>query len=140
MYLEPHRLREREAGKPVVTVPLVLYTDDTSGNRSKKWNLFNSWNVLLAGLPRRLNSQMSNIHFLSCSDTVSVLDMAEPIADELMHLENEGVVVYDAHLDCDVLVVAPLLCIISDNPRSSEVVNHLRGAASKFCRMCMVKN
>ena len=66
--------------------------------------------------------------------------MAEPIADELMHLENEGVVVYDAHLDCDVLVVAPLLCIISDNPRSSEVVNHLRGAASKFCRMCMVKN
>ena len=140
MYLEPHSLRGRAAGKPVVTVPLVLYTDDTSGNRSKKWNLFNSWNVLLAGLPRRLNSQMSNIHFLSCSDTVSVLDMAEPIADELMHLENEDVVVYDAHLDCDVLVVAPLLCIISDNPRSSEVVNHLRGAASKFCRMCMVKN
>jgi hypothetical protein len=71
---------DKSAGKPVV----MLYTDDTSGNRSKKWHLFNSWSVLLAGIPRKQNSQLSKIHFLSCSDSVSVLDMAEPIAEELL--------------------------------------------------------
>jgi hypothetical protein len=125
---------DKSAGKPVV----MLYTDDTSGNRSKKWHLFNSWSVLLAGIPRKQNSQLSKIHFLSCSDSVSVLDMAEPIAEELLDLERKGTVVYDAHLDCQVLVVAPLLCVLADNPRASEVVSHLRGAAAKFCRMCMV--
>ena len=47
--------------------------------------------------------------------------------------------VYDAYLECEVLLVAPLLCVICDNPRASEVLNHLKGAASKFCRMCDVR-
>ena len=137
-YLAPHPLREKASGRPVVMVPLILYSDDLSGNRSKKWHLFNAWNVMLAGLPTKLNACLSNIHFLTCSDSVSVLEMAEPIVEELLHLEREGTEVYDAHLQCNVLAVAPLLCAISDNPRASEMVNHLRGAASKFCRMCMV--
>ena len=137
-YLAKHRLRDKAAGKPVVIVPLVLYTDDTSGNNSKKWHLFNSWSILLAGLPHSHNSQLGNIHFICCSDRVSVLDMAEPIVEQLLDLERDGTVLYHAHLDCQVLVVAPVLCILADNPRASEVVNHLRGSPVKFCRMCMV--
>ena len=64
--------------------------------------------------------------------------MAEPIAEELMHLESEGEVMYDAYLDCEILVVAPLLCFIGDNPHASEILNHLKGTPSKFCRICMV--
>ena len=30
-------------GLPVVIAPLVLYTVDFSGNRSKKWNKFDAW-------------------------------------------------------------------------------------------------
>ena len=93
---------------------------------------------MLAGLPIKLNTHLSNIHFLTCSDSVPVLEMAEPIVDELLHLEREGAEVYDAHLQCSVLAVAPVLCAICDNPRASEMVNHLRGTASKFCRICMV--
>ena len=66
-YLAEHRLRDKAAGKPVVTVPLVLYTDDTSG---RTWHLFNSWSIRLAGLPRSHNSQLGNIHFVCCSDSV----------------------------------------------------------------------
>ena len=138
-YLTRHRLADKAEGKPVVTVPLVLYTDDTSGNKSKKWHLFNSWNCLLAGLPRKQNTQLSNIHFVCCSDRVSVLEMAQPIVEELLDLEREGITIYDAHLDCEVLAITPVLCILADNPRASEVVSHLRGAATKFCRMCMVR-
>ena len=56
----------------------------------------------------------------------------------MMQLESEGEVMYDSYLDCEVLVVAPLLGFIGDNPCASEILNHLRGTPSKFCRICMV--
>lgn len=34
---------------PVVTVPLILFCDDLSGNKSKKWNKFIEWDLIIAG-------------------------------------------------------------------------------------------
>lgn len=136
--LTPHHLKERASGRPVVMVPIILYSDDTSANKSKKWHKMDSWCLLFAGLPRETNAQLASIHLICCSDTLSFLDMAEPIAAELTKLEVEGIVAYDAHLKQQVLVVAPVLCAICDNPRASEMVNHLGGAALCFCRMCEV--
>ena len=62
--------------------------DDTSGNKSKKWNKFDCWTLLLAGLPKHENAKLQNIHFMTCSNRVSVLDMAQPIANELRNLEK----------------------------------------------------
>ena len=135
----PHHLKDKAAGRPVVMLPIILYSDDTSGNKSKEWHKFDSWCVFLAGLPREINTQMPNIHFMCCSDTVSFLEMTEPIARELIQLEIEELEAYDAHLHQPVLVVAPVLCAICDNPRASEMLNHMGGTALKFCRMCMVR-
>lgn len=46
--------------------------------------------------------------------------MAEPLAKDLLELEENGIVTYDAYLNEDVLVVTPILCLICDNPRASE--------------------
>ncbi len=43
-------------------------------------------------------------------------------------------------LDQSVLVVSPLMCILADNPRASEILNHLGPSARRFCRMCMVSS
>ena len=72
-----------------------------------------------------------------CSNKVSVLDMAVPVVEELIELEN-GVVMYDALLQREVLVIAPVLAVLSDNPRHSELLNRSGESAKKFCRMCMV--
>lgn len=61
--------------------------------------------------------------------------MSGALAEELNILEVEA---FDAHLKEIVVVVAPLLCIVADNPRASEVLNHLGGSARRYCRMCMV--
>ena len=37
-------------------------------------------------------------------------------------------------------MIAPLLCIICDNPMASQLLNHLGGSANKYCRLCMVRN
>ncbi len=60
--------------------------------------------------------------------------MAEPMVTDLFKLE-EGVVMFDAATG---KVVAPLLCILADNVRASELTNHSGCTANKFCRMCQV--
>ena len=60
--------------------------------------------------------------------------MTPPIVAELKTLESEGIVCFDAHLQKEVLVVAPVLCILCDNPRASEVTNTLGPGSRLFCR------
>ena len=133
-----HHLKTKAAGQRVVMLPLVLFSDDTSGNKSKKWNKFECWYLLFGGLSRHDNAKPQNIHFISCTNEMDVLDMTKPIAQQLTLLETEGVVVYDAYYEANVLVIAPLLCVICDNPRASQLLNHLGGAANKYCRFCTV--
>ena len=73
--LTSHRLKERAAGRPVVMVPIIPYSHDTSSNKPKKWHKMDSWCILFAGLPRETNAQLASIHLICCSDTVSFLDM-----------------------------------------------------------------
>ena len=111
-----------------------------SGNKSKQWHEFNNWCLMLAGLPRHLNNQLQNIHLITFSDSVSSLEMAKPIAQELTELDNEGMEVFDAELNRRVHIICPLLCVICDNPRASELVNHRGSTARRFCRMFLVTN
>ena len=62
--------------------------------------------------------------------------MAKPLVQEQNILEK-GVIMYDSFLQDDILVVAPVLCIICDNPRTSEITNNLGPGSRLFCRMCM---
>ena len=103
-----------------MTVPLLLYTDDTSGNRSKKWNKFDCWCFLLVGLPRHQNSQLHNIHFIACSNKVDCMEMSGAIVSDLKKLED-GIVMYDSTLKQNVLVFAPVIATLADNPRHSEL-------------------
>ena len=69
---------------PVVMIPLMIY----SGNRSKVWSKFNSWCFLLAGLPKKENANLENIHFICTSNKVSVLELAVAPVQELKLLEE----------------------------------------------------
>ena len=64
--------------------------------------------------------------------------MAPPLVEELKLLESKCVETFDAALQRKVLVVAPVLCIICDNPCASEVTNNLGLSSKKFCRICMI--
>ena len=119
-------------------IPLILYSDDTSGNRSKKWNKFDIWALMLAGLPRFENNKAENIHLIAASNQVTAMEMAGAIVKDLKLLEK-GIVMFDAKLKQNVIVIAPIICFICDNVRASEIVNHMGSTANKFCRICQVK-
>lgn len=63
--------------------------------------------------------------------------MSQPISDEL---QLEGVEVYDSYLQQNVLIVAPLLLLMADNPRASELINHIGSSANYFCKICLVQD
>ena len=44
-----HECKKKGDGMPVYTIPIILFCDDTSGNRSKKWNKFIVWDLIIAG-------------------------------------------------------------------------------------------
>ena len=95
--------------------------------------------MMLAGLPRSENSKLENLHVITTSNAVSALELADGLlVRELNSLASEGIVVHDAYMQQDVLIVAPTLCIICDNPRASELLNHAGSSAKRYCRMCMV--
>ena len=122
---------------PVVSVPLILFSDDSSGNRSKKWNCFDVWYLLLGGLSKEENAKIKNIHFLTCSNKASPLELATPIVTDLLKMEK-GVQMYDGSLGQQVIVVSHVICLLADNPRASDLLSHMGSAARKFCRLCMV--
>lgn len=66
--------------------------------------------------------------------------MAVPIVEELKGLVEDGMITYDAFLQEEVLIVAPVVCVVSGNPHASEITNNLKPSARLPCRMCMVNN
>ncbi len=93
--------------------------------------------LLIIGLPKKQNRDLNNIHLITCSNKLLCMELAEGFIHDLVQLE-EGVVMYDALLKTNVLVRAPVILIIGDNPRASEILSHMGSTANKFCRMCMV--
>ena len=81
---------------------------------------------------------MHNIHFITRSNEVDRRELAEGFIGDLVMLEKEGISVYDAYLGCEVLLIAPVLAVICDNPRASELTSHMGSTAKHFCRICMV--
>uniref|UniRef100_A0A1X7V5E9 Uncharacterized protein n=1 Tax=Amphimedon queenslandica TaxID=400682 RepID=A0A1X7V5E9_AMPQE len=112
---------------PVVMAPIYLYSDDMSGNRSKKWNKFDAWCTSLACLPKEY---AQDIYLLCCSNRTNAVQMSEPLVNDLLSLEK-GICVYDYLTKSDILVLAPVISILCNN-----VVNHLGSTAIKLCRIC----
>ncbi len=45
---------------------------------------------------------------------------------------------YDTLTKKEVFVQCPILCVVCDNPRASEIAHHLGSSAIHFCRTCDV--
>ena len=48
--IKPHPMKEKANGKEIVTLPLILFSDDVGGNVTKRWCKFGVWTVTFAGL------------------------------------------------------------------------------------------
>ncbi|KAI9331639.1 hypothetical protein BD770DRAFT_375807 [Pilaira anomala] len=120
--------------KPVKVIPLNFFTDDMSGNRTKKHNKFDSWIMVPAALPLAQRHALENTAFICTDHLLSAMQMLPAIVQNLVKLEN-GVEMFLPSGE-SVIVVAPLQFITADNARHAEIASS-RGAISKNpCRKC----
>ena len=78
-----NRWRKISMGRPVYAFPIWLYCDDTSGNKTKKWNKHNSFLFVPAGLPHHLVHREYNTHFIATSNLAEPLEMLEGIVGQI---------------------------------------------------------
>lgn len=73
-----------ETGKnmKVRIVPISLFSDDTTGNTSKKWNCYDSWTMNVAAFPLVESNKYEN-HFVLCTSNhkITAMDMAAPLVE-----------------------------------------------------------
>ncbi|KAJ3715764.1 hypothetical protein C8R42DRAFT_704476 [Lentinula raphanica] len=131
--------RQRANGAQVLSYPIWLYCDDTSGNTSKRWNEHNSFLFTSAGLDRSESSKEYNIHFLATSNSAPPLEMLDGIADQIQDCQENGVWAWDPVTDSRVLLIVCVLALLGDNPMQSEFACHIGLRGKFFCRTCWVK-
>ncbi|OAV85817.1 hypothetical protein PTTG_30248 [Puccinia triticina 1-1 BBBD Race 1] len=133
----PNPWRERAGKKIIRHVPITLYSDDTSGNQSKRWNKHISYYFTLGGLPPEMTNMEYNCHFIATSNVASALEIGEPIVAEINHLATQGSIAFDAGLKHEVLYMVVPLAFLADSPMSAEITSTFNpGQANNPCRMC----
>ena len=81
--MKVHEAVEKGTGKPITIVPLLVFSDETSGNTTKKWNCLETFSMSLAGLARNDIRKVENIHFLATSNVVSSVPRGKSISKDL---------------------------------------------------------
>ncbi|KAL0096968.1 hypothetical protein J3Q64DRAFT_1710371 [Phycomyces blakesleeanus] len=122
-------------------VSIILFTDDTSGNRSKQYNPFESWLMRCAALPFKDRNSIANIQFLSTipkKDGANGMSLLPAIVDDFKKLEK-GVKMFSAEDNEYVLVVAPILWIETDMPCHLELCGLLGPPTTFPCRRCYIE-
>ncbi|OAV99967.1 hypothetical protein PTTG_25122 [Puccinia triticina 1-1 BBBD Race 1] len=133
----PNPWRAKAGNRVIQHLPISLYSNDTSGNLSKKWNKHISYYFNLAGLPPKLTNQHFHCHFLCTSNSAGTLELAEGIVDDIMELIEHGCPAYDSGLGKEVLVITSLLCFLADTPMHSEITSTVMpNNARNPCRVC----
>ncbi|KAF8490031.1 hypothetical protein JB92DRAFT_3090621 [Gautieria morchelliformis] len=135
----PNRWQTLADGHRVFACPIWLYCDDTSGNRSKKWNEHYSYLFALAGLPRDQWQRDFNVHFACTSNVAAPLEMLEGVVEQLEKIGLHGVWAYDCVLQEMVLFFVPVHGMLGDNPMQSEFASHIGLRGKFFCRCCWAK-
>ncbi|KAI7874436.1 uncharacterized protein EV154DRAFT_569723 [Mucor mucedo] len=121
----------------VIISPIILWSDDTSGNKSKQYNVFDSYLMYLAAMPMEERNHRENTMFICTSDkNLKAVNMVSSLVDDLAKLED-GIEVYSYDHGEYILLVAPLLLLTADNPRHSELAMHKGTNARHPCRACL---
>ncbi|XP_062599983.1 uncharacterized protein LOC134261573 [Saccostrea cucullata] len=122
-------------GLPVYTLPLNLFMDDTSANKSKKWKPLHCLQLQLAGIPKSRKQNPDTIKFVGASTEVPILEMAHPVIDDIRNSES-GVLTFDGQRREKVNIIPCLAVCVCDFNMLAEASNHMGANTNKFCPRC----
>jgi len=81
--LMPNPLRQKSGGQLVLTVPLIVFMDDVSGNISKQWNKHHVVYMSNASMPREMLEKEFCVCFVSSSPHATPLELIKGVKDSI---------------------------------------------------------
>ncbi|KAL7751900.1 hypothetical protein RI367_002900 [Sorochytrium milnesiophthora] len=127
-------LRAKLGGHRLVHIGVAIFSDETSGNTSKRYNLFENLFFTLCTI-----SQCSSgwpIGLLCSAKDWTALELMELVVDDLL-VGMEGFWAYDGHMNEPVFVRLKLLACLADNPRANQLCTVMQSTTLHYCRYCM---
>ncbi|CDO77297.1 hypothetical protein BN946_scf184753.g47, partial [Trametes cinnabarina] len=132
----PHPVRKIACGRPAITMQLMPWSDDVSGNRTKQYNAHTNIYIANANLPHAKLQQEYFIHFVSTSQYASSSEQMRVIADDTG--PNRWHTGYDCLLEQEVMYRIIPHVLPADNPQQAEHCSHITGKGNHPCRRCEV--
>ncbi|XP_033731106.1 uncharacterized protein LOC117320703 [Pecten maximus] len=124
-------------GLPIINVPVNVFMDDLSSNKSRRWSPLHSIQMQLAGLPLKEKRKGSSTLYLASSDTVGILDMMAPICADIEESKSSAVDAFDAENLAPVVLCSQVSLLVTDYHMMSHACNHSGPSATKYCPKCM---
>ncbi|KAI6147785.1 hypothetical protein BKA82DRAFT_140319, partial [Pisolithus tinctorius] len=137
-HLMPNSLREKSGGRMVLTVPLIVFMDDVSGNVSKQWNKHHVIYMSNASMSRDMLEKEFCVRFVSSSPHAAPLELMRGVKESIQKAASDGVITWDAKYHEEVMLIPYNLFLAGDNPMQAEECSHGGLKCNYFCRTCRV--
>jgi hypothetical protein len=152
----PHPLREKAGSRMVYSIPLAIFIDDVSGNKSKQWNKHFSCYMSNGAVPRTKLENEFHVRFVATSPFASPLEIMQGVRASIEYVDSIIALVtacgaksfhvrdtFDvpvAAWDCEgkeeVLLRPYGLLFAGDNPMQAELCSCAGLNTNYFCRTC----
>ncbi|CAE6440442.1 unnamed protein product [Rhizoctonia solani] len=132
----PHPLRAIAGLRPVYSIPIILFMDDVSGNKTNVWSKHISAYILNAAITREVLNMEYSVRFVLTSKHATPSELMEGIRDDLEESFQMPIVAYDCQNEEEVLIRGYPALSAADNPMQSEQCSCQLQNANYFCRTC----
>lgn len=152
----PNPLRAKANGRLVLTVPLIIFMDDVSGNVSKQWNKHHAVYMSNASMPREMLEKEFCVRFVSSSPHASPMELIGAVMESVRFVlamvseytcfadvsvrgaASEGIIAWDCKYEDEVMFIPYPLFEAGDNPMQAEECSQGGLRCNYFCRTCKV--
>ncbi|KAL9931874.1 hypothetical protein V8E36_009189 [Tilletia maclaganii] len=129
-------LRQVAQGRMVYSIPLYVFMDDLSGNRSKRWDKHLACYVQNAAIEAGYLGVDATIRLFAVSDRANAQEISEALVGELKELHEVGTICWDWKRQESVIVYAHVGVMIADNPMAAELASNIGMNGNHACRSC----
>jgi hypothetical protein len=122
---------KKTGDKPIVHIGVGLFSDELSGNLSKKWNHFDNLFIQIFSLPKKIKA----LFFVGTMRSKDWALLCQPVLKELLELQYKIGGFY-ASLGLEVLAVVEIVAVLADNPRAAKILSTIGCSGNFPCRLC----
>nr|XP_022310275.1 uncharacterized protein LOC111115731 [Crassostrea virginica] len=126
-----------ETDKPVINLPLNIFIDDLSANKSRRWSPLHAVQTQLSGLPLAEKNKSKNTFFIAASEMVTMTDLLKPVCNDIQSCKEHGIEAFDAMLGREIILTTDVSLLVTDYHMMSLACNHMGPSANKFCPKCL---